>query len=181
MDGAPTLADAFEARFLRHSPDLHESTSVLQFLHDQQPSVLLLAQRRREEDNADLLAAEQRVGAAFGRVTAGLRALSVTFGETLTIPEIRRLLFDQVLEDGRRASASLDHMRSCAYVRIHQHYRWKQLYTWEYVAGVERKAGDRKAIDTQMLRTRWRGGVPERVLMQEEVRVRVGRNLGPQK
>ena len=52
-DGAPTLADDFEARFLRHSPDLHESTSVLQFLHDQQPSVLLLAQRRREEDNAD--------------------------------------------------------------------------------------------------------------------------------
>ena len=77
MDGAPTLADAFEARFLRHGPDLHESTSVLQFLHDQQPSVLLLAQRRREEDNADLLAAEQRVGAAFGRVTAGLRALSL--------------------------------------------------------------------------------------------------------
>ena len=116
MDGAPTLADAFEARFLRHSPDLHESTSVLQFLHDQQPSVLLLAQRRREEDNADLLAAEQRVGAAFGRVTAGLRALSLASDETLTVHQIREVLFDRVLEDGRGASASLDHMH--ALVRI---------------------------------------------------------------
>ena len=75
-DGAPTLADAFDARFPRGSLDFHESTAVLQFLHDQQPIVLLLAQQRREEDNADLLVAEQSVGAAFGRVAAGLRPVT---------------------------------------------------------------------------------------------------------
>jgi len=104
-DGAPTLADAFDARFPRGRLDFHESTAVLQFLHDQQPIVLLLAQQRREEDNADLLVAEQSVGAAFGRVAAGLRALSLASDETLTVPQIRRLLFDRVLEDGRGASA----------------------------------------------------------------------------
>jgi hypothetical protein len=117
-DGAPTLADAFDARFPRGGLDFHESTAVLQFLHDQQPSVLLLAQQRREDDNT-LLAAEQRVSTAFARVAAGLRALSVASDEALTVHQIRQMIFDRVLEDGRGASASLDHMRSCASVRIH--------------------------------------------------------------
>ena len=115
-DGAPTLADAFDARFPRGGLDFHESTAVLQFLHDQQPSVMLLAQQRREDDNTDMLAAEQRVGAAFARVAAGLRALSLASDETLTVHQIREVLFDRVLEDGRGASASLDHMH--ALVRI---------------------------------------------------------------